>query len=346
VPTHKKKPLPVLVTGGAGYIGSHVCKALHQNGFLPIVFDNFSQGHKYAIQWGPYLEGDLLDPKALQLAFTTYKPIAVMHFAASALVNESIMRPEKYFRNNTVGTLNLLESCVQHKICSLVFSSTCATYGISPTTPLSENCPRKPINPYGRSKFFIEEMLPDFEKAYGLHSISLRYFNAAGADPDQEIGENHFPETHLIPTVIHAALGLLPHISVYGCDFPTPDGSAIRDYIHVTDLANAHLLALFWLLENKQSLSLNLGTGTGLSVFQIIKEIEQYGKRFLKIKLEKRREGDPAILIADNKKAKQILGFEPKHSDIHTIIDSAWKWYASLSAEGTSLLPSLANAIP
>lgn len=322
---HKK--IPVLVTGGAGYIGSHVCKALHQKGLLPITFDNFSQGHRYAVKWGPCIEGDLLDPKSLKDAFQTYKPAAVMHFAAFALVGESVLHPSKYYRNNVFGTLNLLDACVEHDVKHMVFSSTCATYGASPVVPLSETCPQKPINPYGKSKLFVEEILSDFEKAHGLHSVKLRYFNAAGADFEGEIGENHTPETHLIPLIIQAALEQRPHISVFGTDFPTKDGSCVRDYIHVTDLAEAHLLALFWLMENSESQAVNLGTGNGYSVLEVIKAVQLYGKKLMRVHLEKRREGDPAVLIADNKKAKQILGWEPKYSDLESIIASAWKWH-------------------
>lgn len=318
----------MLVTGGAGYIGSHTCKLLKKKGYNPITFDNFSQGHRYAVKWGPLVEGDLLNPESLDFAFSTYNIHAVMHFAALALVGESVREPALYYKNNVAGTLNLMNACVKHKVNSFIFSSTCATYGIPEKVPISEDTPQKPINPYGRSKLMIEEMLKDFDRAYGLKSVFLRYFNAAGADLDGEIGENHSPETHLIPLVIQAALGKLPHISVFGSDFPTPDGSAVRDYIHVLDLALAHILALEYLLGGGPTNYLNLGTGSGFSVWEIIKNVELYAKRFIRVRIEPRREGDPPLLIADNQKAKKILKWDPQYSDLTTIIESAWKWHA------------------
>lgn len=317
----------VLVTGGAGYIGSHACKSLKKMGYTPVTFDDFSQGHRYAVKWGPLVEGNLLDPESLDRAFTLYKPKAVMHFAAKALVGESVHDPSLYYKNNVVGTLNLMNACVKHKVFSFILSSTCASYGIPKAVPISEDTEQKPINPYGKSKLMIEEMLKDYDRAYGLKSVFLRYFNAAGADPEGEIGENHSPESHLIPLVIQAALGQLPHISVFGVDFPTPDGSAIRDYIHVMDLAQAHILALEYLLKGGQTNFMNLGTGSGFSVLEIIKNVELYAKRFIRIRIEPRREGDPPILIADNQKAKNILSWQPRYSDLPTIIETAWKWH-------------------
>jgi UDP-arabinose 4-epimerase len=319
--------IPILVTGGAGYIGSHTCKLLSQSGYLPITFDNFSQGHYSFVKWGPYFEGNLCDPVALDQAFKIYKPKAVFHFAARALVSESESNPALYYKNNVLGSFNLMEACVKHGVEFFVFSSTCATYGVPKNIPLSEETVQLPINPYGRSKKMIEEMLLDFDKAYGLKSIFLRYFNAAGADLEGEIGENHAPETHLIPIVIEAALGKRSHISVFGTDFSTPDGSAVRDYIHVLDLASAHIQALKYLEKTRQTAAFNLGTGKGFSVWEIIKAVELYAGRFIKIQIENRRAGDPPILIADNKRAKEILEWSPNYSDLETILSSAWKWH-------------------
>ncbi len=335
-----KQRTAILVTGGAGYIGSHACKLLAEKNYLPIVFDNLSQGHREAVQWGPFVEGDLLDPHSLHAAFAFYQPKAVLHFAAKALVQESIEHPERYYRNNVIGSLHLLEACVKHGVKSFVFSSSCATYGIPSRLPLSEDSPQNPINPYGKSKLIIEKMLEDFEHAYGIKSISLRYFNAAGSDFSGKIGERHHPETHLIPRAILAALDQSSPISVFGVIFPTQDGSAVRDYIHVMDLAEAHVLALEYLETHSQSVAFNLGSGQGISVWQIIKEVELYAKRFLRIRIEKPREGDPPMLVADNRKAREILGWSPRYSDITTIIDTAWKWHRNCNETPLFSLPS------
>ncbi len=279
------------------------------------------------MKWGPYIEGDLLDKEALEKAFKRFKPIGVLHFAGKAIVSESVALPDLYYRNNTLGTLNLLETCVKFAVTTFVFSSSCATYGIPSQIPIHENAPQNPINPYGKSKLMIEEMLKDFEAAYGIKSVFLRYFNAAGADLEGEIGEDHNPETHLIPLVIESALKKLPYISVFGSNFPTLDGSAIRDYVHVQDLAEAHLLALEFLTKTPQTIAINLGTGFGFSVWDVIKEVELFAQDFLRIRIEKPRKGDPAILIADNKRAKNLLGWEPKLSNLHSIIQSAWNWH-------------------
>ncbi len=316
----------VLVTGGAGYIGSHACKALAIAGYTPVVYDNLSTGHAYAVKWGPFVQGDLKDQDKLRATFETYKPVAVMHFAALALVAESVANPAKYYRNNVANTLSLLEMMHEFEIKKLIFSSTCATYGNPLFSPISEKHPQNPINPYGKTKLMIEEMLKDFEAAYGLQSVILRYFNAAGADLDTQIGENHTPETHLIPNVILAALGQKPEIVVYGTDFDTRDGSAVRDYIHVNDLAEAHVAAL----SLDKSDQINLGTGTGHSVFEVIKAVEQHCGKAIPMRLEHRRAGDPATLTADNTKAKELLGWTPKHSDLPALIDSAWKWHQLL----------------
>jgi len=317
----------ILVTGGAGYIGSHACKALFQAGFTPVTFDNLSTGHVRLVKWGPLIQGDLNDQIALEKAFVKYNPKGVLHFAADALVIESIMNPSKYYRNNVGSTLCLLETMRKYKVPYLVFSSTCATYGNPQATLINEKHPQLPINPYGRSKLMIEQIIADFEKAYDLRAVSLRYFNAAGADLSGEIGEDHSPETHLIPSIIQAALGLRKEIIVYGKDFPTPDGSAVRDYIHVQDLAEAHVKALEYLFKEQQSASINLGTGHGCSVFNIIEMVKQICKKEVPIRIENNRPGEPGSLIADNTKAKRILDWTPQYSDLPTLIESAWEWH-------------------
>lgn len=316
----------VLVTGGAGYIGSHVCKALFQNGFLPVVYDNLSTGHSYAVKWGPLVEGDLADRRTLRETCQLYRPIAAFHFAADALVSESVTNPAKYYRNNSFNTLNLLEILCQMEVPYLVFSGTCAVYGNPQFQPLTEEHPLAPINPYGRSKYMIELMLKDFEEAYGLRYVTLRYFNAAGADSDLEIGEDHFPETHLLPSLIQAALNR-EEFSLYGIDFPTQDGSAVRDYIHVQDLAEAHLLALRYLMGEKKSLTVNLGSEKGTSVLELYNAVQVYSGQKIATRLSPRRAGDPPSLVASSAKARKVLGWSPKYSNLTTLIDSAWRWH-------------------
>jgi UDP-arabinose 4-epimerase len=323
-------PNTVLVTGGAGYIGSHTCKALAEAGFLPVVYDNLSTGHAYAVKWGPFVQGDLNDKAKLNEAFATFSPKAVIHFAANAIVVESMSNPGKYYRNNVGSTISLLEVMSDHGVKNLVFSSTCATYGDPEFLPITENHPQSPINPYGRTKLMIEQMLPDFDMARNIKSVTLRYFNAAGADLQTVIGENHSPETHLIPTIIHTALGLCRETVVYGTDFNTPDGSAIRDYIHVQDLADAHVSALRWLYLNQKSEQINLGTGKGFSVLEIIEAVQSYTGKKIPVRFESRRPGEPAILTANNTKAIELLRWTPKYSDLQTIIESAWKWHELL----------------
>ncbi len=320
----------VLVTGGAGYIGSHTCKVLAKSGFLPVTYDNLSTGHAYAVKWGPFVQGDLADRVRLSETIETYKPKAVLHFAADALVVESVENPAKYYRNNVAGTLSLLEAMRQHNLTHLVFSSTCATYGNPTTTPISESHPQAPINPYGRTKWFAEQMMTDFEAAFGLKTIFLRYFNAAGADLATEIGENHTPETHLVPSIIQAGLGQRAAITIYGTDFETPDGSAIRDYVHVLDLAKAHVQALQYLLNRQKSDAFNLGTGKGTSVLELIEAVQKQSGKEIPQKIERRRAGEPARLTADHRKAKEILNWDPEYSNLPTIIESAWKWHQLL----------------
>lgn len=321
----------ILVTGGAGYIGSHTCKALAKAGFLPVVYDNLSTGHAYAVKWGPFIEGDLNDRNKLNEAFTTFKPKAVIHFAANAIVIESMADPGKYYRNNVGSTIALLEAMRDHGVGQLVFSSTCATYGHPQFTPITEAHPQNPINPYGRSKQMIEQIIADFERAHGIRAVILRYFNAAGADLETQIGENHTPETHLIPTIIQTALGIKSEIVVYGTDFETKDGSAVRDYIHVQDLAGAHVAAL----KCQKSASINLGTGTGYSVFEIIDAMQKFCGKTLPVRLENRRPGEPGILTADKSRAQEYLGWSPQVSDLPTIIESAWKWHQLLFENGS-----------
>jgi UDP-arabinose 4-epimerase len=318
---------PILVTGGAGYIGSHACKALARAGYTPIAFDNLVYGHRWSVQWGPLEEGDILDRGRLEEVLKKYKPSAVMHFAAYAYVGESVENPGKYYRNNVAGTVNLLEALRDNDIKKLIFSSTCATYGVPERNPIPEDHPQDPINPYGASKLMIERVLRDFDAAHGLRSISLRYFNAAGADPDAEIGEDHDPETHLIPLVLDAAAGIRPHITVFGDDYDTPDGTCIRDYIHVADLADAHLLALKSLENGAASTAFNLGNGQGFSVNQVISTARRVTDREIPVKTGARRAGDPPQLVGDASRAIAILGWKPRFAALEDIVQSAWKWH-------------------
>lgn len=317
----------VLVTGGAGYIGSHACKALAKAGHRPVTLDNMIYGHEWAVKWGPLVKGDIQDAKTLDAVFEEYKPSAVMHFAAFAYVGESVTNPEKYYRNNVGGTLSLLEAMNRHGCKHVVFSSTCATYGVPEKLPMTEDLPQKPINPYGWTKLMIEQALRDFDHAYGMKFCSLRYFNAAGADPEGEIGEDHVPETHLIPLIILATMGLRPHIEVYGTDYPTPDGTAIRDYIHVTDLADAHVRALDYLAGGGESRFMNLATGAGNSVLEVIKAVEAAAGKKPPVTFGPRRAGDPPALYANADLAKKVLGWTPRFS-LEDSAKHAWDWHA------------------
>ncbi len=323
----------LLVTGGAGYIGSHACKALAAAGYTPISFDNLIHGHRWAVPWGPLEIGDIADRVRLDEVMAKYQPAAVMHFAAFAYVGESVQDPGKYYRNNVAGTLTLLEAMRDHCIDKLIFSSSCATYGIPDAVPILEDHTQHPINPYGASKLMIERMLQDFEVAHGLRSISLRYFNAAGADPDGEIGEAHDPETHLIPLVLAAAAGDRPAITVFGSDYDTPDGTCIRDYIHVSDLADAHLLALNALINGAKTTSYNLGNGQGFSVREIVDAVYRVTGLKVPFTLGPRRSGDPANLVGDATRAMKELGWRPRLSDIDTMIFTAWQWYKHFSSK-------------
>lgn len=334
--------LPVLVTGGAGYIGSHTCKELHRNGYLPIVYDNLITGHREFAQWGEFVYGDICDTQQLRHCLKIYQPLGVIHFAAFAYVGESVREPGKYFRNNVLGTLSILDAMRDEGIANIVVSSTCAVYGEPDKMPISESCLPAPINPYGASKLFMERMLADYHAAHGINWIALRYFNAAGCDPDGEIGEWHEPETHLLPRIIGALLGHYPALEVYGDDYPTPDGTCIRDYIHVKDLANAHILALEHCMQGKGNRSFNLGTGTGVSIHQLIRTAETLSHRTVPFTVKQRRPGDPSMLVADSSLSKSELGWIPQYSDLNTIISTALDWHLrcpqSLS-EGKKALP-------
>jgi UDP-glucose-4-epimerase GalE len=324
------------VTGGAGYIGSHTCKALARAGFTPVTYDNLSSGHRQAVQWGPLVEGDLANQVLLDDVLREYSIKAVIHFAAYAYVGESMHHPGKYFRNNVANSLNLLQAMQDAGVMRIVFSSSCATYGMPEELPIRENHPRNPVNPYGESKLFIERALSWLDSAHDLRSATLRYFNAAGADPASEIGENHEPETHLIPLAIQSALGQRQNVEIFGTDYPTPDGTAIRDYIHVGDLAAAHVAALQHLLRGGESTTLNLGTGNGYSVRQIIAAVERISGCPVPFLESARRAGDPPELVADAGKAASVLNWVPEYSDLDTIVETAWRWHQRQSDDSVS----------
>jgi UDP-arabinose 4-epimerase len=333
----------ILVVGGAGYIGSHTCKRLAQAGFTPVTYDSLVTGHRHAVKWGPLVVGDILDAASLDEAFRTHRPDAVMHFAAFAYVGESVTDPAKYYLNNVAGTLSLLEAMRRAGVKSIVFSSTCATYGVPAELPITEDCPQAPINPYGRTKLMIEHVLADYAGAYGLAYAALRYFNACGADPDGEIGEWHDPETHLVPRALMAAAGTIPHLEIFGDDYPTPDGTCIRDYIHVSDLAEAHVLALSYIETHKSSIAVNLGTGSGLSIMEVLDGINRAIGRKVPTVLKPRRPGDPPSLYADAQKAGRQLGFKPRHSDIETIVRTAWPFFETGSKSRSSVKSETGN---
>jgi UDP-arabinose 4-epimerase len=316
----------VLVTGGAGYIGSHACKALAQAGYVPVTYDNLSRGHRHAVRWGPLVEGQIADGAAVAAALKAHRVSSVMHFAAFAYVGESGTDPALYYRNNVVGTLALLDAMRETGVDRIVFSSTCATYGLPDSVPIAETTPQHPVNPYGETKLAIERVLHWYGTAYGLRSVALRYFNASGCDRAGEIGEEHDPETHLIPLVLRAALGSGPPVSIFGTDYPTPDGTAIRDYIHVEDLANAHVRALQYLADGGASTALNLATGRGYSVREIIAAVARAAGCNVPQREAPRRPGDPPALIADPSLAHSVLGWRAECSDLDTIIRSALAW--------------------
>jgi UDP-glucose-4-epimerase GalE len=317
----------VLVTGGAGYVGAHACKALARAGYLPVVYDNLSIGHRSFVRWGPLVEGDIRDGDVLREALVRHDVASVLHFAACAYVGESVVDPQKYYDNNVAGTLSLLRAMLDTDTATLVFSSSCAVYGQPERTPITEMCSKHPVNPYGASKLMIERVLADYRQAYGLQCIALRYFNAAGADPDGEVGELRDPETHLIPRAMMSLQGYLDDFAVFGSDYPTPDGTAVRDYIHVSDLADAHVAALRRLQDGKAGGAYNLGTGRGYSVREILDAISRQTGHDLRVPVGPRREGDPAELVADPSLSRSELGWRPLRSDLETIVRTAWRWH-------------------
>jgi UDP-arabinose 4-epimerase len=318
----------VLVTGGAGYIGSHVCKGLAQAGYHPVVFDNLERGNRSLVKWGGFERGDIRFKEQIDRAVARVKPDAVVHLAGYAYVGESAGRPDAYYLNNVCGTLNLLNTLVEYGIKKLVFSSTCAVYGVPRSLPIAEDTPHSPISPYGASKSMVETMLRHFDNAFGVSSVTLRYFNAAGADLDNECGELHVPETHLIPLVIEAASnGERACVQIFGDDYPTEDGTCVRDYVHVVDIASAHVMALQALNDGGGTDAFNLSNGTGYSVGEIIKAVEHMTGRKVSFTVGPRRPGDPPLLIGDGSKARDKLGWVPRYSSLTTIIETAWRWH-------------------
>ncbi|WP_075323403.1 UDP-glucose 4-epimerase GalE [Acidithiobacillus albertensis] len=318
--------MKILVVGGAGYIGSHMVKRLLQGGAEVVTLDNLSGGYRDAVCGGAFVYGDIADTRLLNRIFSTHSFAAVMHFASYIQVGESVQEPSKYYQNNVSNTLNLLDVMVAFDVKKFIFSSTAAIFGEPQYTPIDENHPKDPINPYGRSKWMVEQALSDYDRAYGLKAACLRYFNAAGADPDGELGERHDPETHLIPLVLQAASGRRTQIRVFGRDYETPDGTCIRDYIHVTDLAEAHWLALEHLLAGGDSCAFNLGNGNGFSVQEVIDVARQVTGKPIACEDEARRAGDPARLVADSRKIREQLGWKPRYAGLATIIADAWRW--------------------
>lgn len=319
--------IPILVTGGAGYVGAHACKALAARGYRPIVYDNLVYGHEAAVKWGPLEIGDIADRARLDAVIAQYRPHALMHFAAFTYVGESVADPGKYYRNNVAGTLSLLEAVRDHGIGRMVFSSTAAVYGTPDMVPIAEVAAKAPINPYGLSKWTSEQMIADFAAAHGFRSAALRYFNAAGADPDGEIGECHDPESHLIPLAMQAVTGDGPPLTLFGDDYPTPDGTCIRDYIHVADLANAHVEALEQLDHRDGADAFNLGTGHGVSVREVLDAVGRAAGKPVPHSIGPRRAGDPAELVSDPGKAMRELVWTPAMSDLDTIVATAWAWH-------------------
>lgn len=320
----------ILVTGGAGYIGSHVNKELTRQNYETLVLDNLVYGHCELVKWGEFILADLANKEQLRLIFQKFDIQAVIHFAAFAYVGESIVEPRYYYQNNLVNTLNLIEAMLDFGVKYIIFSSSCATYGVPYEIPITENHLQNPINPYGRSKLMIENILEDYAYAYDLHYVSLRYFNAAGADANSEIGEWHNPETHLIPLVLDTACGHKDHVQIYGTDYDTPDGTCIRDFIHVTDLAHAHILALQYLQNNGDCRTFNLGNGKGFSVKELIKCVGKVTGKDISYKEIARRPGDPPCLVGSAHKAQTVLGWEPKYKDLEEIVESAWRWHKKI----------------
>ena len=317
----------ILVTGGAGYIGSHACKALAKAGYVPVTFDNFLTGWQDAVRFGPCVKGDLTHRTAIDAAFEEFQPEAVLHFAALSRVDEAMSDPGLYWRNNVMGSLNLIEAAVAHNCLDFVFSSTCATYGDHDNVVLDENTEQHPINAYGASKLAVEQILRDFGATYGLRHVIFRYFNVAGADPDAEVGEFHRPETHLIPIVLDAVAGARDQVTVYGTDYPTPDGTCIRDYVHVSDLVDAHILGLRWLMDGKGNRVFNLGTGSGFSVREVIDSARRVTNREVPSTIGERRAGDAVKLVSGSVRAEEELNWQPQKSTMAQMIEDAWRWH-------------------
>jgi len=323
--------MTILVVGGAGYIGSHMVKMLLANGYQVVTLDNLSGGYRDAVLGGDFVFGDIADRQGLDRLFSGYTFDGVMHFASFIQVGESVNDPSKYYQNNVAATLNLLDAMVAHEVKTLIFSSTAAIFGEPQYVPIDEQHPKQPINPYGLTKWMVEQILADYDRAYGLKSISLRYFNAAGADPDAQIGELHLPESHLIPLVLQAASGRRKSVTIYGQDYATPDGTCIRDYIHINDLCQAHLLALQQLLTgDSSSAAYNLGNGAGFSVKQVIDVAREITKQPIPVVIGENRGGDAASLVADSKRAQTMLGWQPQYAELATIIAHAWQWEEKL----------------
>jgi UDP-glucose-4-epimerase GalE len=321
----------ILVTGGAGYIGSHACKALARLGFEPVVYDNLSRGNRWAVRFGPFEQGDIADTDRALAALTRHEPAAVMHFAAYAYVGESVADPLSYYGNNVAGSAALLRAVLDYGPVPVVFSSSCATYGVPDRLPITEDQPQRPINPYGYSKLVVERMLSDLDASHGLRSVALRYFNAAGGDPEGEIGEAHDPETHLIPLVLAAARDGTA-VKVFGADYPTADGTCVRDYVHVLDIADAHVRALNYLLGGGASCAINLANERGYSVMDVVKTAERVTGRTIRVDFAPRRPGDPAVLIGAPERARAVLGWKPERSDLDAQMEDAWSWMMRLEA--------------
>lgn len=317
----------ILIVGGAGYIGSEINKELNQAGFQTVIFDSLVSGHREAVKWGEFVQGDLKNLDDIRGVFSKYKIEAVLDFAAFIEVGESVIDPQKYYYNNLVNTLNLLQVMKEFEVKKIIFSSTAATFGEPKYTPIDEAHPQWPINPYGWTKLMIERIFADYDVAYGLRYVALRYFNACGANSEADVGENHNPESHLIPLVLDAAIGKRENIKIFGTDYPTPDGTCVRDYIHVVDLASAHLLALKHLLDGGESRQYNLGNGKGFSVREVINAVKKVTEKEFSVVEVERRAGDPPILIASSDKIKKELNWEPKYTEIEEIVATAWKWH-------------------
>lgn len=324
----------VLVTGGAGYIGSHTCKQLAAAGHTPVTYDSLEHGHRDAVRWGPLEVGDLRDSTRLSAAFEEHRPACVLHFAAYIDVGGSVRDPLRFYENNVGGSLSLLQAMKDHGLDKIVFSSTCAVYGTPVRLPLDEDHPKAPANPYGSSKWMVECLLRDAGAAHGLRSVALRYFNACGADRDGEIGECHAPETHALPLAILAAMDRIPAFHMFGTDYPTPDGTAIRDYIHVEDLADAHVRALHYLLDGGASTAINLGTGRGTSVQELVDAVARVGGREVPVTQSPRRDGDVPELVAQPDRAARLLGWQAQHTDFDAIVRSAWRWHSRREGMG------------